>query len=236
MPPENLRPNNLEKARDYWDKEGERGWREDEGPDPFFNQFCAQHKSELGRDVLDVGSGNGRYVMPLARDGFNVTGLDLSEGMISAAQRRLAEQNLRANFVKGQSAELPFGDGSFDFVISTGAIHHNNIEGVRGSFKEINRVLKPEKYFLFMGRSVNDDSEEREITEDMRGQGLGFTGADRQGIKKDIAQHYFSAEELRQLGEEYGFEITAEPHEQLRAAETPDKKTARIWAVYKKRE
>src|SRR5262249_43286613 len=42
--------------------------------------------------ILELGVGTGRVAIPLASEGFRVTGIDLSEAMLAVAQRRLASQ------------------------------------------------------------------------------------------------------------------------------------------------
>ncbi len=50
--------------------------------------------------VLDIGAGTGYYVEQLSRNGADVTGLDVSEGMLSQAYKKLGE---RARLVKGDA-------------------------------------------------------------------------------------------------------------------------------------
>jgi len=225
-----------DQIKEHWDEQGKVGWKKDEGIDPFFNQFYSEYKQQLGHEVLDVGCGNGRYMVPFVRDGFSVTGLDISQGMLNSAERALTEQNLKARYVIGNSVSLPFENQSFDFVMSIGTIHHNTMDDIKKSFSEIERVLKPKKYFLFMGRSVSDKEFEREVIEDYRDLGLGFTAIDKTGWKKGLVQHYFNGKELQQLGEQNGFEVIIEPHEQIRVTKKgqDEIQTSRIWIVYRK--
>lgn len=229
----NIAENYHEKIKKHWDGQGQVGWKKDEGIDPFFNEFYSEYKEQLGHDILDVGCGNGRYMMPFVRDGFNVTGLDISQEMLNSSERGLKEQNLEARYILGNSVSLPFENQSFDFVLSIGTLHHNKMDDIRKSFNEIDRVLRPKKHFLFMGRSTSDKEFEREVIEDYRDLGFGFTAIDKTGWKKDLVQHYFNSAELNQLGHEHGFEVIGEPHEQIRKQQGVQ--TSRIWAIYKKK-
>ncbi len=47
-------------------------------------------------DILDAGCGTGFYLVPLAREGCRLTGLDVSPGMLAECERKLAEAELSA--------------------------------------------------------------------------------------------------------------------------------------------
>lgn len=69
------------------------------------------------RKILDVGAGTGAFSIPLARMGFDVVHLDLSDEMIKAAKDKAADlTNIR--FVKQDAACLDvFEDNEFDLVL-----------------------------------------------------------------------------------------------------------------------
>ncbi len=54
--------------------------------------FYLDRARESGGPVLELGCGSGRIVLPLARDGFETTGLDLSEPMLNVAKARRAAE------------------------------------------------------------------------------------------------------------------------------------------------
>lgn len=59
-----------------------------------FADYC-----EIGvSEILDVGCGTGRYVIPLAKEGFNVTGIDNSPEMLAQGIERSRQQDLSASF------------------------------------------------------------------------------------------------------------------------------------------
>src|SRR5450756_1433321 len=81
------------------------------------------------RQVLEVGCGPGHLANLLAATrGFEVTGLDLDPEMVERArvnaQRAANGDGREATFVVGDVAALPFGDASFDLVVSTFSMHH----------------------------------------------------------------------------------------------------------------
>jgi SAM-dependent methyltransferase len=66
--------------------------------------------------ILDLGCGQGRHAIELARRGYRVTGLDLSAYLVEVARRRAEAESLQINFVEGDMRRPP--PGPFDAVIS----------------------------------------------------------------------------------------------------------------------
>jgi arsenite methyltransferase len=100
---------------------------------------------EPGERVLDVGSGAGTdsliAALQVGPEG-SVTGIDMTSEMIEKARRGAAERGLdNVTFVSGEAEDLPFGDASFDVVISNGVI--DLIPDKDAVFGSIYRVLAP---------------------------------------------------------------------------------------------
>lgn len=75
---------------------------------------------EPGMDLLDVGTGSGGNVaIPAALRGATVVGCDVTPEMFGHAQRRSAEAGVEVQWVEADAQDLPFGDASFDRVLST---------------------------------------------------------------------------------------------------------------------
>ena len=100
---------------------------------------------ELGERVLDVGSGAGTDSLVAAQmvgASGSVTGIDMTPEMLAAARAAAVEMSAEnVEFVEGEAERLPFGDGSFDVVISNGVI--DLIPDKDAVFAELHRVLVP---------------------------------------------------------------------------------------------
>lgn len=73
------------------------------------------------KTVLDCACGTGPHVAMLARQGYQVTGSDSSESMLSLARARQASEGFEATFVRAAWEELPGAvGGAFDAVICIG--------------------------------------------------------------------------------------------------------------------
>lgn len=97
------------------------------------------HEWFSGRLVLDAGAGTGRHAYYAARDGADVVAVDIGPA-IEVARRNTAElPNVLA--VQADLYELPFADGTFDFVYSIGVLHH--LPDPPAALRELLRVLRP---------------------------------------------------------------------------------------------
>ena len=95
--------------------------------------------------VLDVGTGSGIVALRAAEQpgGVSVAGVDLSDGLLAVAQRKMRETGLspKIHLVKSDAETLPFADGSFDAVLSLFALLH--FPHPHTALLEMYRVLKP---------------------------------------------------------------------------------------------
>ncbi len=66
--------------------------------------------------LLDVGCGTGRHSIELAKRGYHVTGIDLSESQLARAREKATEQQVSVEFLRHDARALPF-HAEFDAVI-----------------------------------------------------------------------------------------------------------------------
>lgn len=109
--------------------------------------FLAMIQGKGKCEVLDLGCGDGRHVVHLARNGFAAAGADFSLWGMQRSRQWLALEGLRAELACAEVCNLPWQSERFDAVISIQVIHHQRIEAIRQSFSEVKRVLKPDGYF-----------------------------------------------------------------------------------------
>ena len=96
------------------------------------------------RKILDLGSGTGRHVIYLAKNKFDVYGIDIAEEGIETTRKWLKKEGVKANLKVGSIYKrLPYKNSFFDTIISTNTIHHGKIRNIRKVIKEIERILKP---------------------------------------------------------------------------------------------
>lgn len=93
--------------------------------------------------LLDVATGTADLAILASKRVPRVTGVDISEGMLSHGRTKVAQRGLAERVVlqRADSAELPFPDASFDAV--TVAFGVRNFEHLERGIQEMRRVLKP---------------------------------------------------------------------------------------------
>jgi SAM-dependent methyltransferase len=95
---------------------------------------------------LDLGCGTGRAIPALVRAGWSVVGSDTSIDQLDAARAHAGDI---AELVLGDAHGLPFGDGTFDAVVSI--LTHTDFDDVGQAFTEANRVLRAGGTFVYLG-------------------------------------------------------------------------------------
>jgi len=82
------------------------------------NRFLAELvQGRTPGKVLDIGMGQGRNSLFLARLGWNVTGVDISDKGIEIARREAREANLNINCVVADFASFDLGNAQWDLIL-----------------------------------------------------------------------------------------------------------------------
>lgn len=97
------------------------------------------------RHILDVATGTGDFALEaLSLKPLQVTGVDISEGMLEIGRRKIKQRGFSeiVTLKQGDSENLPFEENKFDAI--TVAFGVRNFENLERGLKEIYRVLKPQ--------------------------------------------------------------------------------------------
>ena len=116
----------------------------------FLEQIFARYAHAPVRTILDLGCGTGGHALPLARRGYTVTGVDLSEHMLEKARQKAAEAGLAVSFHHGDIRTLDL-DRTFDAVIAMFAVisYQTSNEDLAAAFRTARRHLEPSGLFVF---------------------------------------------------------------------------------------
>ena len=106
-------------------------------------------RARPGAEVLDLGSGAGHVSFAVAPWARRVVAYDLAEAMLATVQAAAAQRGLENITTReGAAEQLPFADGSFDFVFSRYSAHH--WADMSCALREVTRVLRPSGQAVFV--------------------------------------------------------------------------------------
>ena len=104
--------------------------------DQAIGPLLAAAGAKAGLSALDLCCGQGNVTQALAKHGCKVTGADFSPAMLAMARTRVPG----ASFIEADAQDLPFGDKSFDIVVSNLGICHVPDQPL--ALKQAKRVLR----------------------------------------------------------------------------------------------
>jgi len=103
------------------------------------------HKDSY-KDVktLDVGFGSGNNLMLCGSLGMELYGVEIHDEICQSTGERLTSMGYKSDLRTGSNRNIPFFDGTFDYLISWDAIHYEGKPDlIEEALAEFNRVLKP---------------------------------------------------------------------------------------------
>lgn len=109
---------------------------------PEFTNFLESHPVSGGRG-LDIGCGEGRYALHMAKKGCHVLALDRSRAGIEKLRRRAQDQNLPIIAQAADIEEVAFENDEFDLIVAATVLDHLADELRRRTLAQIKAALKP---------------------------------------------------------------------------------------------
>ena len=155
-----------------------------EAADEFYPFTAKQLPTTENCHILDLGCGTGLELEEyyLLNPSARITGIDLSQGMLSTLKKKFADKDI--TLICGSYFDVPFGMSLFDGAVSVESLHHfTKVEKVP-LYTKLHKALKDGRYFVLTDYFSLTDEEEQ-----MHRQNLIELKA-AQGIADDEFYHY----------------------------------------------
>ena len=112
--------------------------------------YYAELAGRASGDILELACGSGQLTVPLASAGLPITGLDLSEPMLSAARERAAAQKVSVEHLRGDIREFDLGRRfALIFIARNSLLHLHSTEDILAALATVRRHLSPGGTFAF---------------------------------------------------------------------------------------
>ena len=155
-----------------------------EAADEFYPFTAKQLPTTENCHILDLGCGTGLELeeyYPLSPSA-KITGVDLSQGMLSALKKKFADKDI--TLICGSYFDVHFGMSLFDSAVSVESLHHFTKAEKVPLYAKLHRALKDGGYFVLTDYFSLTDEEEQ-----MHRQNLSELKTE-QGISDDAFYHY----------------------------------------------
>jgi SAM-dependent methyltransferase len=119
------------------------------GEAAYVSELIRQY-SPYAKSILNLGCGTGKHDIEFAEMGYTVTGIDLSDDMISNAKKNAATTGNKLHFEQGDIRQLNLGE-KFDAVISLFHVmsYQTSNEDILSTFRTVQSHLKEGGIFIF---------------------------------------------------------------------------------------
>ncbi len=151
--------------------------------------------------VLEVGCGTGRTACHLAKEGYEITAVDLSAEMIQKAKLRADVEQVSVNFQVGDIHNLPMESAKFDLLLAESVTNFGRVDCV---LQEYRRVLRPGGMLCDREVVLTKDipQQDAEVLHDFFGVPKLLTVEDWKQAVEDAEFHSIVFWDYRQLNEE----------------------------------
>jgi SAM-dependent methyltransferase len=119
-------------------------------PDPEMERFYVDLARERGGRILELACGTGRFTIPLAQAGLDVTAGDLSDTMLAAARAAAERTGVDNQFHQIDMRDFDLG-ATFDTIIVTtnSVLHLHSADDLSRFFATVTRHLAPQGQLVF---------------------------------------------------------------------------------------
>ena len=111
--------------------------------------FYRQQIDKYGQPVLELACGTGRITIPLAKEGVQISGLDISQPMLSTAKEKAKAAGVQVEWIKADCRDFKLGKKFRLIFIPINSITHlHDRESLQACFACVKEHLQPDGKFI----------------------------------------------------------------------------------------
>lgn len=112
--------------------------------------FYFDAASRCSGPILELACGTGRMLVPMAKAGLDVTGLDVSPAMLAGAHARARHLDTSVRVTTGDMRGFQFSRPfALVFVAVNSLLHLTSTQDLRSCFASVRNALRPDGWFVF---------------------------------------------------------------------------------------
>ena len=165
----------------------------------FYKKWLPKNKEAK---ILELCCGTGRLTIPIAKDGYNIKGVDYTSSMLERAKEKALQAGLKIDFIEADIRELNLGE-KFDLIfIPFNSIHHlYKNEDLFEALNTVKKHLKDNGLFLLdcfnpnIQYIVENEREQHVMAE--------YTTNDGRSVLIRQSMHYESASQINRIKWQY---------------------------------
>ena len=135
--------------------------RRDLDSDHEFYPFTASQLPVGPVHILDLGCGTGLELEDYFQRNpeAEITGIDLTEGMLEALRAKFPDKKL--HLIQGSYFDEPLSENTYDAAVSVESLHHFTKEEKTGLYRKLYLALKDGGYFILTDYFAHENAFER---------------------------------------------------------------------------
>jgi SAM-dependent methyltransferase len=171
---------------------------------------------DRSRRIIDIGCGTGRHAIELAKRGYSVTGIDVSEAQLRKARQKAVKEDVEVELLRLDARDLPF-ENQFDAAImlcegafplmETDEMNFDILKNVATALKRPGKFILTTLNGLYRLSKPTSSGTERFDFMTMRSHDL-LTFTDDDGVEHQIVvnERYYMPSEMTWLLKSLGFQ------------------------------
>ena len=112
--------------------------------------FLKDNLEQDQKKILDIATGTGTYALALAKEEYDVIGIDLSDRMIKQAREKAKQEGILVDFRIENMRNIEAIDNKFDLIycIGNSLVHLDNLQQIKDVLEQVYSLLQQEGSFV----------------------------------------------------------------------------------------